>query len=223
MKREFPSKDSSKDKTVAGFTLLELLISVTLIGIMVIILASVLRLGYRSLEAGERKMDNLEHLRACFHVIEAQFLSQIPMTYLEEGEKKFYFEGKSDRLTFSTLFSVWEGGKGVVIVSYKITEEGQGRKALWVEEKPMGGPEGREIKLLDALSDASFAYYYQGPTNEQGQWLEEWRETAFLPRQVKVILFKNGEDLSWVLPLKTQPVRTTASFSPRESTAGDRT
>jgi general secretion pathway protein J len=195
-----------------GFTLLELLISVTIIGIMVFILAAVLRLGYRSVEAGERKMETLERLRASLHRIEAQFLSEIPMTYEENGERRPYFEGKADRLTFATLYSIWEGEKGVVVVSYRWTDEGPGKKVLWADEKRIGQKEERTIKLLEGLSDGSFAYYRESPAEETGQWVEEWSETAFLPKKVRLQMVMNGKDLSLLLPVKTSQLRTTAAL-----------
>lgn len=204
-------KENGKDgstgrlKGKGGFTLLELLISVTLIGLMVFILAAVLRLGYRSVQAGERKMESLERLRASLHLIEAQFHSEIPMSHEEKGERRFYFDGKRERLTFSSLFSLWEGEKGPVVVSYRVTDEGPGRKHLWVEEKRVGEEEGRELKLLEGLEEASFAYYRQSPTDETGQWVEEWTETALMPKKVRLQLIREGKDLSLILPLKTPP------------------
>ena len=42
-------------KKESGFTLLELMISIAIVGIMVFILMAVLRLGFRSVEAGEKR------------------------------------------------------------------------------------------------------------------------------------------------------------------------
>ena len=186
-----------------GFTLLELLISVTLIGIMVFILAAVLRLGYRSVEAGEKKMDYLERLRSSLHLIEAQVQSQLPLTYQENGEKRLYFQGKATRLEFSAPFSIWEGEKGLVVVSYRVEEGAGGKKSLRAVENRIGQEETREITLLDSCERLDFEYFYQSPTDETGQWLEEWTETSLLPKKIRLNVLREGKDLSLLLPVKT--------------------
>jgi len=43
-----------------GFTLLEVLISITLISVLVVIMAGAIRLAYRSIDRGEQKSQYLE-------------------------------------------------------------------------------------------------------------------------------------------------------------------
>src|SRR3989304_6144706 len=43
-----------------GFTLLELLISIVMLGIMILIVTGAMRLGFRSVDAGEKKAESLE-------------------------------------------------------------------------------------------------------------------------------------------------------------------
>jgi len=47
-----------------GFTLLELLISLVMIGMIAIIISSAMRLGIRAVSTGETKIDHLERTRA---------------------------------------------------------------------------------------------------------------------------------------------------------------
>ncbi|MEW6188419.1 MAG: prepilin-type N-terminal cleavage/methylation domain-containing protein [Thermodesulfobacteriota bacterium] len=187
-----------------GFTLLELLISITIVGVLLFILMSVLRLGYRSVEAGEKKIESLERFRASFNLIEAQIQSEIPLSFLENGERKYYFKGQSGLLEFSTNHSLWEGESGFVLVSYRVEEEGQGKWSLWAAEGKIGQSPLREVKLLGAFDKISFSYFYQDPTEESGQWLEEWTETAFRPKKIKLDLVVDGKELSILSPLKSQ-------------------
>src|SRR5512136_1554467 len=64
-----------------GFTLLELMISITLIGIIAVIIAGAMRLGYRSVDAGERKIESLERMRVSLTLIDSQIQSEIPLTF----------------------------------------------------------------------------------------------------------------------------------------------
>ncbi len=80
---EIPLRKSRK--RASGFTLLEVLLSITIIAVLVAILMSVLRLGYRSVEAGERKMASLDRMRTSFNLIEAQLRSGFPLKSEIEG------------------------------------------------------------------------------------------------------------------------------------------
>src|SRR3989337_2471377 len=68
----------------AGFTLLELLISIVMLGIIMVILVGALRLGFRSVESGEKKIESFERMRVSLSIIDSQIQSQIPLTYQNE-------------------------------------------------------------------------------------------------------------------------------------------
>jgi general secretion pathway protein J len=189
-------------KNSCGFTLLELMISVAIIGILVSILMAVLRLGFRSVEAGEKKIESLERIKASLSLIDAQIQSEIPMTFNEDGEKKYYFKGQTNSLEFSTIYSIWEGDKGFTVVTYQVVEDNQGKRTLQAVEKRIGRENRKEIKLLEFFDEMFFEYYYQDPTEEEGQWIEEWSEAGFLPKKIRLHLVKDGKDLSLTLPMK---------------------
>ena len=76
-----------------GFTLLELLISMTLFLLVIVILGGALRLGFRSISAGEKRMDVLERFRSSFGIITNQLQSAVPLTYDERWGKKILSQG----------------------------------------------------------------------------------------------------------------------------------
>jgi general secretion pathway protein J len=190
----------------SGFTLLELMISIAIVGIMVFILMAVLRLGFRSVEAGEKKIESLGRLKASLNLIDAQIQSEIPLTFDEDGEKKYYFKGQSASLEFSTNFSIWDGETGYVVVSYKVIDGDQGKRTLLASENGVGREDRKEIKLLEFFDEMSFEYYYQDPTEAEGQWINEWTEAGFLPKKVRLHLIKDRKDLSLIIPLNTEGV-----------------
>ncbi len=106
------------------------MISIAIVGIMVFILMAVLRLGFRSVEAGEKKIESLGRVKASLNMIDAQIQSEIPLIYDEDGEKKYYFKGQPDSLEFSTNFSIWGGETGYVVVTYQVIVDDQGKRTL---------------------------------------------------------------------------------------------
>ena len=129
---------AEKTERNSGFTLLELIISITLVAIIVLIVAGAASLGYRSFSSGEKKLNEIERLRASLIIIDAQIQSGVPLTLEDGGVKQYYFVGEKDSLKFSTNHSIWGGQKGYVIVSYKVETDDQGKKRLIASEYKVG-------------------------------------------------------------------------------------
>ena len=64
-----------------GFTLLELIISITLLGIIVLVTVGAMRLGSRSVDSGEKRIASLERIKSSLNIIESQIQSEVPLTY----------------------------------------------------------------------------------------------------------------------------------------------
>jgi len=185
-----------------GFTLLELMISLVLLVIIIVIIVGAMRLGFRSVDAGEKKIESLERIRASFNIMDSQIQSQIPLSYDEEGVKKYYFTGDKESLQFSTNYSIWGGQKGYVIVTYRVSSEGNGKPVLYASENIVGIEGSRETKLLDAFDDIYFEYFYKDPTEEAGNWVEQWTDSSTIPEKIKVHLVTGAKDLSLILPVR---------------------
>ncbi len=190
-----------------GFTLLELLISIVILGIIIVILVGAMRLGFRSVDSGERKTESLERMRVSLSIIDSQIQSQILLTYQkeeaeEETAEEYYFTGERDSLQLSTNYSIWGGQKGYVIVSYRVSQEEEGKSVLYASEHIVGVEETKETKLLDAFDNIYFEYFYKGPTDEVGDWVEEWTDTSQIPAKIKIHLIKGGKDLPLVIPVR---------------------
>jgi general secretion pathway protein J len=190
-----------------GFTLLELLISIAILGIIIVILVGALRLGFRSVESGEKKIESLERMRVSLSIIDSQIQSQTTLTHQTEGEEEetaeeYYFEGERDSLQLPTNYSIWGGKKGYVVVAYRVSSEEKGKSVLYASEHIVGVEETKETKLLDAFDDIYFEYFYKGPTDEVGSWVEQWTDTATIPEKIRVHLIKGGKDLALIIPVR---------------------
>jgi general secretion pathway protein J len=197
----FECRYSQVNVNEKGFTLLELLISMVMLGIIVVILVGALRLGFRSVDSGERKADSLERMRVSLSVIDSQIQSQTALTYQEEEAENYYFTGEKDSLEFSTNYSIWGGQKGYVVVSYSVSEE-KGKAVLYASEHIVGIEETRGTKLLDAFDNIYFEYFYKGPTDEVGNWVEEWTDSSQIPTKIKIHLVKGGKDIPLIVPVR---------------------
>lgn len=192
-----------------GFTLLELVISLAILGIIVIIITGAMRLGFRSVEAGEKKIESIDRMRASLSVIDAQIQSEIPITYTDDdGSRKYYFEGDRTSMVFSTNYSLWSGEIGYVLAHYNVDTDVSGLKSLLISENIIGIESARQTKLFDSFDEIYFEYYYKAPTDEEGSWVEEWTEDTDIPEKVKVHLVKGTRDISLIIPMRARGTLT---------------
>jgi hypothetical protein len=186
-----------------GFTLLELLISFTLLTVIVVIAMGAMRLGSRSVAAGEKKMDDQERFRTVLFIIDAQIQSQLPLTYGEAGNRKYYFRGDVKTLGFSTSYSIWGGRRGYVIVDYRVEADGSGREVLSASEQ-IPGIDGRWNTFLLEANGISFDYFYKDPTEEQGEWLKLLPEGNIIPEKIRLHLTRGEEKIALIFPVRVQ-------------------
>ena len=202
----------------SGFTLLELLISLVMLGGIAIIISSAMRLGLRTISSGERKIDYLERTRASFNIIDSQIQSQIPLTFEENGGKKYYFQGDRESLQFPSNYSIWGGTKGYVMVRYKVETDDTGKQLLAASESIIGTKNSRESKLFSEVDAIYFEYLFKDPTEEKKEWTDKWTDMGNIPEKVKLHLIYGKKDISMVIPMRTSgsPLQTSTTRATRK-------
>jgi general secretion pathway protein J len=190
------------DISMSGFTLLELTVSIALLGIIILIVAGTLRLGYRSVEGGEKRIESLERIRSSLNIIDSQIQSFTPLSYEDEGEKKYYFKGERGMMQFSTNNSIWGGEKGYVVATYTVTTADNGKQVLSASENIVGMGSGRETKLFTNFDTISFLYFFKDPTEEEGTWVDQWTEEDSLPEKIALRLTEGARDFTMIIPLR---------------------
>ena len=186
-----------------GFTLLELLISISLIVMIVVVVAGTMQLGYRSVEVGEKKIDSLNRFRMSLLMIDAQLQSEVPLAYDGENGREFYFKGERKSLQFSTNYSIWDGRRGYVVAAYRIEPDNYGRQAMYVSENVIGLKSKRETKLFDTMDDIYFEYFNKATTTED-KWTPQWTETTEIPEKVRIQIHQGATRLSLVIPTRAR-------------------
>lgn len=185
----------------SGFTLLELLISITLIGIIVVIVSSAFRLGFRSIEIGEKTTESLERLRSSFRIISFQIQSEIPLKYDQEGQKEYYLKGDSKFLQLATNYSIYGGKRGYVIAKYEVEQNDSGKFSLYVTERTIGMEDEKKVKLLSNFDQIYFEYFYKDLT-EEGEWTKEISEEKKIPEKILLHAQEGDRMYSFVFPLR---------------------
>jgi general secretion pathway protein J len=191
----------------SGFTLLELIISIALIGLIVLIITGALRLGFQSIDSGGKKIESIERIRSSLNIIDSQIQSELPLTYFnEDGENKYFFKGEGTLMQFPTNYSIWGGERGYVIATYSVETGMDGKQALYVSEHFIGIDYKRDTKLFDSFDRIYFEYFYKDPTEEEGTWVNEWTDDTSIPEKVMLHLIDVGKDFSIIIPYRSRGV-----------------
>ncbi len=188
-----------------GFTLLELMISLVLMGVVVLITAGAMRLGFRSAESGQSKIESIDRFRTSLNIIESQIQSTLVIKNASSKEDIDFTQFKGDRtsLQLRSLYAVWGGAKGPVFAAYEVREENRGGKTLYVTENPIMIPgAAREVRLFVSAKDIFFEYYYKGPTDEKGSWVDEWTDKETIPSKIRLTLNVGTKVLPLIIPLR---------------------
>ncbi|OPY91785.1 MAG: hypothetical protein A4E73_01782 [Syntrophaceae bacterium PtaU1.Bin231] len=179
----------------------------TLLVVILVVTMGAMRAGSRSVAAGERKMEAQERFRAVLAIMDAQIASQIPLTYEAESGTRYTFRGDGQTLRFSTGYSIWSGRQGYVIVEYVIEAEGAGKTVLYAREQVPGIEGFLHTRLIEATG-MSFDYFYKGPVDERGSWVEAMTEGTAIPGQIRFRMARGPEEMSRVFTVKVQAEMT---------------
>jgi len=199
-----------------GFTLLEVIVTLTILGFIVLIVFDAFRLGLSSWERGESTRIECQKVRAVTQMISRQIKSIVPYkvkTTKAEGDY-LAFEGKATSLRFVSAFPIrGKRPEGFIYGIYEFKEEGNGGGRLILYEqrvlnKDLFEESLREesgASLIEGISKVRFEYCREGDSekNQTEEWVEEWnaKEEKELPKALRMtITYKNGEGEKKELP-----------------------
>jgi general secretion pathway protein J len=199
-----------------GFTLVEVMVTLAILGLIMIIILGAFRLGLSAWEKGEFIKEEYQKLRITSQIISRQFKSIVPYKIKSQKVDADYlaFEGKPHSLKFVSAFSLKaRQPEGFVYAVYVFREGGNegGHLVLYeqralnkdfMEEQP---PEESGVALFEGITDVRFEYYQEADLekNLTGGWEEEWntREKKELPKALKMtVIPKKGQGIKEEIP-----------------------
>jgi len=189
--------------STAGFTLLELIITFTILSLMLVMIFGAMRLGSSSWDRGEETAERYQRMRIVIKLLSQQLKSAYPYKLKAQKAEADYIVclGEGDSLRFVSAFSLLaRRPEGLVYVIYRVGEKGSAGKTLKVYEKRVLNkdfmeetPDDEKFSLLlEDLSDFRFEYFEaeedEDKEGEGGEWVKAWdgKEKKELPREVRM-------------------------------------
>ncbi|HZA67622.1 MAG TPA: prepilin-type N-terminal cleavage/methylation domain-containing protein [Geminicoccaceae bacterium] len=194
--------------TSAGFTLLELLIAITLLGLLMAALFGGLRLGARAWERGEERLDESGRLQVVQNFLRERLGEAYPLSTDDQaGRPVLAFEGSSDALRFVTVMPE-HLGTGFAEFLLAVADRGDAKDLVvqWrrfdsLQDVPNAGDgdEPQTKVLLEGIEALEIAYYGALQRGQPAIWREQWLEARVdMPRLVRLrVVFFEDDRRYW--------------------------
>lgn len=177
-------QDPDRDRTnfPTGFTLFELIISLSILSLVTLIIGSGFSLGLKAWEKGEKVAQETQVIRILRDMIFKDIKSTYPYKMKIDGENVIVFKGSNDSILFVTAFvNPSDGGFRWIKYSY---DNGSlmFKEGILPDKNLIDKIAGKEEIFDSNIGKIEFMYL---PSDENG-WKESWDLGEKLPAAVKV-------------------------------------
>jgi general secretion pathway protein J len=178
-----------------GFTLLELLIAMTLMGLVLVMLYGGLRVGMRSWDIGELRAAKVNETRLVQEFIRRQLKQSMTVFRQDETEGRVVeFVGDEETLTMVAPMLTYLGLGGLYVIQFDVLEtDGTGYLRMrWrpyrpeISEAELPDEEDTSTTLLAGVSDLQWSYFGAEQPDRDPQWYTEWENAQQRPLLVRL-------------------------------------
>lgn len=184
-----------------GFTLLELLIAISLMAVLMVVLYGGLNTGMRSWEAGLEQTERVNEMRLVTGFLRTQLRQSMTVYRNDPDEGRVvFFEGADTGLGWVAPMLSWLGLGGLYFVQVDWSDDDDGVLRLrWQPYRPgdavtesLDEDAIRETVLLAGVSDFAVEYYGSPEPGADPEWRDLWENPAERPLLVRLSLAKAG-------------------------------
>lgn len=207
----------SGPRPAAGFTLIEVMIAITLLTMIVVMLYGSFFLGEKAVAKAQERSDQSQSLRTFEELLGGYIRSAYPYKGTTR-DPSIYFMGDDRSVEFVSSLSTSLGGRGMSRIRISSDQVGNRGATLTLEEempvrvgdKAGGAGYQSSIVLAEGLRGFRIEYLDPGtdpqtlaPTGEES-WVDAWDGTQkrTLPRAVRLIYRgERGQEIRWTFPI----------------------
>jgi len=179
-----------------GFTLIELVVAMALLGAMMVMLYSGLSFALRGWDSGEANGRRTADRRIGENFLRRELSELFPMRWKDPMTLKLAFEGEAQRLRFVSSRPAGLTKGGLALVGLEVEGDAAGkarhlvmRRALPDDEAKDFGPleraEERAILIAD-VDSVTFSYFGAENDFSEPRWLDAWTYPGRVPSMVRI-------------------------------------
>ena len=190
----------------AGFTLMELLVSITLLGLLGILMVGGFSFGVRVWERTESAAQDQSRVAAVQALLRRQVAQMQPLQVRgTDRRQRLAIDAKPDRLTFVGAVPEYLGRGGYHLISLE-TEIADGGSSLVMRWEPFTrsrpglalSDEAHKEVLLAGIEELRFKYLGKDQRGASTGWIAAWPDVARLPELVEIrAVFDESREERW--------------------------
>ncbi len=186
-----------------GFTLIEMLLAVTLMAAILALVYGGMRATTRATLRGEQLIAATQSMRMTHGFISRQIHQMLPLHWDGEAEDAIMFEGDTDSITWIGPMPGYLGFGGPQLQRLELGSGENGRELHFRHAILSQGQADLDaqdpIVLLDEISDLQFEFLKTDKEEKINSWQASWDEPGNLPLAVRLSLDFNdtGTGLIW--------------------------
>ena len=179
-----------------GFTLLEILVVLSLLAVLLVLLSGALLGANRAVSKAQRYTVSLDEMRAAQQFLRTAISEALPLDVTEDdSQADGFFVGTSERLQFvATLPGVLGGG----IQRFTLQRGAEGLQVAFsrLEAQTTASRDEPQV-LLTNLAALQFSYRGISPLGQPTGWIDQWPWPRRLPSAVRIAARVDGP-VPWV-------------------------
>lgn len=197
----------SRGRRAAGFTLVELLLAITLMSILLGLTYSGLRAASRSSQRGEMLLAAGGEMRAAHQFIRRQLNQMLPLSYAETDDaetERIVFEGDETHIKYVAPMPGYLGSGGPQVQVVEVVNDGEGGFVVQFGHALLQGftddrlLDREPVLLLEGVKSAGFSFLGRDEEGELTDWSSSWDQPEQLPVAVRFdVEFNEALNLEW--------------------------
>lgn len=179
-----------------GFTLLEILVVLSLLAVLLVLLSGALLGANRAVSKAQRYTVSLDEMRAAQQFLRTAISEALPLDVTEDdSQADGFFVGTSERLQFvATLPGVLGGG----IQRFTLQRRAEDLQVAFSRLEAQATVSRDEPQvLLTKLAALQFSYRGVSPLGQPTGWIDQWPWPRRLPSAVRIAARVDGP-VPWV-------------------------
>lgn len=195
----------------AGFTLVEVLVAITVSAVMLGSVGTALRLMGNSSERSRRVVERIDMLTRGLAALRQDVARIERVVEIDAGVPRFVFEGGPERMRFVVVEPAWPADPGSYLVTWTIRRHDATAELVRTRDvyDPAGvtserraPDQGSEVVVLEGPYRFTLAYLAPGARSD---WTPHWRDPGVMPALVRLELVATDPRVPTPPPVVMRP------------------